>query len=69
MKRRKLERKVRKLQRRVEVLEALRGVEVTAPLDVSGDPLDVIALWMTDHVSAYMHGWDDDEDWSARGYL
>jgi hypothetical protein len=57
------------LQRRVEALEAARMLESGA-LDVSGDPLDVMTMWLTEHVipgSYYVE--DDDEDWHTRGYL
>ena len=69
MKARKLAKRVKRLERRVAELEALRGIEVTAPLDVSGDPLDVLAMWITDHVVPGSYYVEDDEDWSARGYL
>lgn len=65
---RKLRKRLKRLERRVAELEAARVMDAT-PVDVSGDPLDVIGMWLGEHVSAYMHGWDDDEDWSGRGYL
>lgn len=60
--------RLRKLERRVAKLEGARMFEPPAAVDVSGDELDVHGL-LDACVERWMHGYDDDEDWSDRGYL
>ena len=67
MKPRKLAKRIQRLERRVAALEAVT-VAQTEPLDVTGEPLDVFAL-LDGCVQSWQHGWDDDEDWSGRGYI
>lgn len=68
MNRRKLARRVRRLERKVAEMEKARMWEPLEAVDVSGPELDVPAL-LNECVGRWMHGWDDDEDWSDRGYL
>lgn len=63
-----LAKRVRRLERRLDRLEAARMWEPLGAVDVTGpefDPHDLLAQC----VDSWSHGYDDDEDWSARGYL
>ncbi len=68
VKRRKLRRQVRKLERRVAELEGRVQLVDSAPVQIDQPEFDVHALWR-DCVADWQYGWDDDEDWSNRGYL
>lgn len=67
MKRRTLKR-IKRLERRLDKLESQRMWEPLGAVDVTGPELDPHEL-LDQCVERWMHGYDDDEDWSTRGYL
>lgn len=68
MKRRELAKRVRKLERQVKALESARMWEPLPAAHVDGPDFDPHAL-LDRCVERWMHGYDDGEDWSFRGYL
>lgn len=64
----KLSKRVRKLERRVAELEASVQLAYSAPVQIDDPGFDPHEL-LDRCVERWMHGWDDDEDWTYRGYL
>ena len=68
MKRRELAKRLRKMERRVAALEQARMWEPLPSAEITGPDFDPHEL-LDRCVERWMHGYDDDEDWSNRGYL
>jgi hypothetical protein len=68
VKRRKLDKRLRKMEARIADLENARMWEPMNAVQIEGpelDPHELLAQMVVD----WAHGWDDGEDWSKRGYL
>jgi len=70
MKRRKLAKRVKRLEQRVAELEGARMWEPPASTPIVGPDMDP-QLLLRDAVVEWMHYWEDDdgEEWSPTGYL
>ena len=68
MKRRKLAKRVKQLEREVAKLKRSRMWEPLEAVDVTGDELDPHAL-LREAVADWQYGYDDGDDWTNRGYL
>lgn len=67
-KRRKVDKQIRKLKQRIKALESARMWEPLGSVEITGPEFDPHAL-LAECVDSWQHGYDDDEDWSTRGYL
>lgn len=68
MKRRKLAKRLGRLERKVIELEQARMWEPMTSPQIVGPEFDPHEL-LDRCVERWMHGYDDGEDWSGRGYL